>query len=911
MQAYSYESNGKTYIYAYYSKEIFSKHRIKYYCPDGNNYVVSEGDRNKNLEVALAIEDYSDILIKPYPNSINGEVRVGFESYGTLTGWTERGKIAVPYTIKANDYTKPTLSMALTPTTSEYEFYMKGVSGVKATFSSGAKCGASIKSYKLRVESKDYTSNHPTNVISSDKLSVNGEVIVTGYVTDTRGFTTEVNQTINVTGIQSQPSFDTVSCSKTTLDGVLSCKYTPCNTAYYSRIYIYAKSGETITQIRSDSLGTATSQRTVSISLTNAELEAIYGKFTHTKTARLKFTLVTYKTSAYSESARLPEEYSIELSLDIPNTSTTKPSIDLITVTPSQVLYQDPNLYVKGKNGAKVSIVATGKYDAGVSTKWEVFGNEYASGATTDTLNLAGKITITVTATDTRGFSSSETREINVLDVGETQIIVSAKTLLTEPISSSITKGNAQFCSRLVFYHGGTQLESKNIGTANTSEISLSKASLAKIYNLNPSSNQAKITVQLLSFTDSTYTYQYGNAISQDVTLKIPNDDSTKPKNMQVTCVPTEYMEGFADVLVNKRSKAKISVGATGQYNASIVSYAISFEGKNYTVNGASGNVVTSLLTTSNLQTIRVVATDSRGFTNTKDIQVRIYDYYTPHVGVADGEDKAVAKRVDAQGNASDKGSWLYIAASKRYASVNGRNNCLLRYRIKTGPNGQYSDYTVLSNYGGNDKYSGVLNLGLDAQAVYYVELSVLDKAKETDSIILIIPTEVVYMDRSGSRDSIAFGGHVTRDRAFEVYRKAYFYGDVILESDNYAWKSLGLDTSVTNSRMSIGRKGPGCYIKRDATDKVQVAFNCAFENANLPLRINGDKIPSEYLPEYDIISVCVAGAPNKSYLAGVAVTTAGEAQIVWLLDVLSGSNVASAAWIDGYIEYFVGEKKT
>lgn len=910
MTVNSYVSNGKTYIYAEYpSKGRLYKQRIRLYLPNGATFDTT-GGYGDTVSVTLAIEDYPDIFITPYPNSVKGRVGVGFEDFVELFGfWYEEDKKDLYYTILPTDYTRPSMSMTLSMSIPELGYYLKGVSAVKATFSSNTKYGASIASYKLRVESQDYTSYPPTNVITSNKLNTSGELIVTGTVTDSRGFSSEITQTITVTGLKSTPSLDTVSCSTTMLDGVVTCKYTPANSVFYSKIYTYAKVGETLNKIRDDELGTALEQRSVSFSFTSGQLAKIYEKFPSTRTTTLRFKLVTYTTSAYSESDRLPEEYYIDINLDIPNTTETSPTITSIAVTPSPLLYQDPNLYVKQKNGAKVTIVARGKFGASVKAKWEILGQEYSSGESAELLSLAGKIAITITATDSRGFSVSEKREINVLDVTEPQIIVSANTYLTEAISSSITRGNSQFCSMIVVYHGETQLEAEQIGTQTSKTITLSKLSRETVYEKNPSSTQVKLTVKLFSFTDNSYKYQYGEPIEKEITLKIPNDETTRPADIQIVCAPSDYPIGFEGIFVNKKSKVQISVQAKGQYQAQIVSYAINLDGKNYTVTGSSGVITTGFLTTSAEKvpaTVTVKVTDSRGFENTATSQIKVYDYYSPHVGVADGEIKVIAQRADSNGNPLDNGSFLAIAAKKRYASVNNKNKCALRYRIKAGPNENFGDYITLSGYDSADEYRGNLNLGLDAQSVYYVELSVIDRAGEIDSMIIIIPTEIVYMDRSGTRGSIAFGGHVTQDKAFEVYRDAFFYGNVKVAADEYAWKSLGLDTNVTNSKLNIGRKESGCFIRKDIMSKVQIVFNCSFEGGKLPLRINKDDIEVGSLPQNDTISICVAGSGNKQYLAGIAVTADGQVQIVWIMDISTGSNVASVAWIDGYIEYFV-----
>ena len=68
-----------------------------------------------------------------------------------------------------------------------------------------------------------------------------------------------------------------------------------------------------------------------------------------------------------------------------------------------------------------------------------------------------------------------------------------------------------------------------------------------------------------------------------------------------------------------------------------------------------------------------------------------------------------------------------------------------------------------------------MIDADLDRQTIYYIEISVIDDFGAEDTYETYLTTEGVYMDRSGSRNSIAFGGHVTEDNAMEVYWTAYF----------------------------------------------------------------------------------------------------------------------------------------
>lgn len=93
--------------------------------------------------------------------------------------------------------TKPSVEMSLTPVNKSgvkwESLYVQNVSKVKAGFSGSGKYGADISSYKMTINNKSYSSPYTSSVITLD-----GNVAVTGYATDTRGFTNNVPDSITV-----------------------------------------------------------------------------------------------------------------------------------------------------------------------------------------------------------------------------------------------------------------------------------------------------------------------------------------------------------------------------------------------------------------------------------------------------------------------------------------------------------------------------------------------------------------------------------------------------------------------------------------------------------------------------------------------------------------------------------------
>jgi hypothetical protein len=112
---------------------------------------------------------------------------------------------------------------------------------------------------------------------------------------------------------------------------------------------------------------------------------------------------------------------------DIYSNSVTAPSIDTITITPSEAVLEQ-QIYVKTKNGVKVTEVkADAKYKASIAkTEWYIGdgSTRYKVGESSDKLLTYGaKIPVVAEVTDTRGFKTTKSFEIEVYDYFSPQVV--------------------------------------------------------------------------------------------------------------------------------------------------------------------------------------------------------------------------------------------------------------------------------------------------------------------------------------------------------------------------------------------------------------------------------------------------------------------------------------------------------
>lgn len=181
--------------------------------------------------------------------------------------------------------------------------------------------------------------------------------------------------------------------------------------------------------------------------------------------------------------------------------------------------------------------------------------------------------------------------------------------------------------------------------------------------------------------------------------------------------------------------------------------------------------------------------TDTRGLKSTYTEEITAYDYSPPMISAASDTRGITVRRVDQDGNPDEAGNYLYIAAKVTYSKLDGGNNCTMTCRYKQGIAGTWSDeISLTSGNTGENEYNGtVLNADgtkptLIASVLYPVQIIAKDLMGNSNTVSITIPTEAVYMDKAGTRNSIAFGGHVTENNAFEVYQDAYFRGGIYID---------------------------------------------------------------------------------------------------------------------------------
>jgi hypothetical protein len=232
--------------------------------------------------------------------------------------------------------------------------------------------------------------------------------------------------TLNV--IPRATTIDRVYCTSSEMfetATIINVDYTPLSSSFYNRCNISLNVGGEFIAIRQINIGKKTaSTQTLSIQLTATEINTILENLPNSKKGTLRLTIRTYSDSGYS--SEIDNGRYKEITLTIPDTTATRPTATLSVSPVSSLASPFNTLYIKGKTKVNVSLTnGATKYGADIkSYKITVDGktvsNPYESGYITKSVTIKG------TVTDSRGYSTTYTKTVTVLDYIAPQIILIA-----------------------------------------------------------------------------------------------------------------------------------------------------------------------------------------------------------------------------------------------------------------------------------------------------------------------------------------------------------------------------------------------------------------------------------------------------------------------------------------------------
>ncbi len=304
-----------------------------------------------------------------------------------------------------------------------------------------------------------------------------------------------------------------------------------------------------------------------------------------------------------------------------------------------------------------------------------------------------------------------------------------------------------------------------------TGRLTLTAAELEAVYTRIPAGTDGKLRLTLTTWQDAGYTSQAGDSSAMEITLRIPDDDTTKPV-AQIRLDPASALEApFDGLYIRGKTKVQASfLSLTGKYGADIVSCSMRVGGVSYGAPYLSG-----YLGTAGETAVLCSVTDSRGFCREYSLSVTVLDYAGPRLLPMTGESRVICDRCNASGNPADNGTYICIKAKRSYSHLNHGgvqyNHCSIRYRYRQESNQSFSGWMeILDRTAQSDEIStGPLLGNLSSAATYVFEVQAADDLGEHTETSITVSTEKVFMHRDGARGSLAIGKMAEDDNTVDL----------------------------------------------------------------------------------------------------------------------------------------------
>ena len=378
-----------------------------------------------------------------------------------------------------------------------------------------------------------------------------------------------------------------------------------------------------------------------------------------------------------------------------------------------------------------------------------------ADGTKSLAMSVSAGFQATIQGTYYESIAASSTVALNTIARASQPTLSASSVNFGSAITVTTNRASSAFTHHLYYsINGGSEI-------AITTGITTSYAWTIPVSLINniPNATSATITLRLYTFNGST------NIGSKTVSFIATVPTSTVPSISAITCTdPTGYLSTYGGY-VQTKSTLKVAVTAAGVYSSTIKSYKIIANGRTYTAN----NITTDVLVTSGTNTITVTVTDSRGRTYTKTATITVLAYTAPTIT------SLSAYRCLSDGTADEDGAYMKVTVAASITSLNSKNtkSFALKYKIQTATS--YTTYTTVTNaYSVATSY--IIAAGVDYS--YDIQLVATD-AFETITANAVIGTSYTLIDYRNTGKGIAFGKASEKD-AFECNMDAEFLGAVV-----------------------------------------------------------------------------------------------------------------------------------
>ena len=265
-------------------------------------------------------------------------------------------------------------------------------------------------------------------------------------------------------------------------------------------------------------------------------------------------------------------------------------------------------------------------------------------------------------------------------------------------------------CDVSIEFEGGSITRAGAIdGASGSYTMQLTDSERTTLRNASKKSQTLKVTYVLKTTIDGTAYYSRADR-KMNVVDAAPELGAVSYEDANAATVA---VTGDKSRIVQNHSTLAVKVPtATAKKGATIASYTVAFGGVSKTVK-SSGTVSLGAVDVSYSQALTVTATDSRGFTASKSVQVTVDDYSAP---------TAV---IDLH-RLNNFEPTTYITANARYSYLNGKNAVTIAAKFKKVSDSSYGTPIELAD-------SIQSTVTCDRDSAYDFAVTIADRLESTD----------------------------------------------------------------------------------------------------------------------------------------------------------------------------------
>lgn len=369
----------------------------------------------------------------------------------------------------------------------------------------------------------------------------------------------------------------------------------------------------------------------------------------------------------------------------------------------------------------------------------------------TKTAQLSDTFNINATIDGTKVGSITASGSITLDRIARNATILTANDF-TDETNPTLTYSNPSsfVCDVSIEFAGGSITRAGAIsGAGGSYTMQLTDAERMTLRNASKNSPTLKVTYALKTTIDGTAYYSRAerkmNVVDAAPELGAVSYEDTNAATVAVTGDKSRIIQNHSTLTVKVPT-------STAKKGATITGYTIAFGGVTKTVK-AAGAVSLGSVDVSYSQALTVTATDSRGFTASKSVQVTVDDYSAP---------TAV---IDLH-RLNNFEPTTYITVYPRYSYVNGKNSVTIAARFKKVSDSSYGTPVALAD-------SIQSTVTCDRDSAYDFVVTIADKLESTDYNLALgkgIPAFFIDTEKS----SVGVNCLPTQDNAFQLSDAAW-----------------------------------------------------------------------------------------------------------------------------------------